>query len=147
MCIRDSGSPVPCQAASATLAVLQEEGLIAAAARKGERLVAGLREIGQRHAMIGDVRGRGLIVGVELVKDRITKEPARRECAKLVYRCWELGLLVHYVGSLSNVIEITPPLVISAEQVEAGLELFERALVDVEQGLVSDDTIAAYAGW
>ena len=71
----------------------------------------------ERHPMIGDVRGKGLLIGMEFVKDRKTKEPAELETAKIVYRAWEIGLVTVYVGPDQNVIELTPPLVITARRI------------------------------
>lgn len=69
-----------------------------------------------------------------------------RARAKLCYRAWELGLLTEYVGLHSNVIEITPPLTLTKEQADRGLDLLNRALSDVEAGKIPDEKIAAYAG-
>jgi 4-aminobutyrate aminotransferase len=84
---------------------------------------------------------------VELVKDRQTKEPASRETAKVAYRAFELGLLVFYVGMFSNVLEITPPLILTEAEVDQGVAILDQALADVAAGLVSDESIARYAGW
>ncbi len=65
----------------------------------------------------------------------------------LTYRCWELGLVLAYVGLYSNVIEITPPLVIDEEGIEKGLEIFEQALRDVVQGRVDEKSVSEFAGW
>ena len=109
--------------------------------------MAKLRELIDRHNLIGDVRGRGLILGVELVRNRETKEPASLETAKVVYRAAELGLLVFYGGIYSNVLEITPPLILSDEELERGVALLDQAFADVEQGRVSDEQLGDYAGW
>ncbi len=93
------------------------------------------------HPLIGDVRGKGLFIGVELVKDRKTKEPARKETAKLVYRGWQRGLLFINDGTYGTNIEISPPLVITREQVDTGLGIFEEALTDVEEGRVPDSVL------
>ena len=70
----------------------------------------------ERHGLIGDIRGKGLIIGVELVKSRLTKEPAPLETAKVLHRSWQLGLLTVSVGPDGNVIELTPPLTMTREQ-------------------------------
>ena len=91
--------------------------------------------------------GRGLAVGVELVRDRSTKEPADREAAKLVYRAFELGLVLYYVGLNGNVLEITPPLIMTKDQVDEGVAILDQAIEDVLAGLVADDKIAHFQGW
>ena len=141
------GSPVPCAAGLASLDVIERERLAENAARTGARLLEGLRDLQSRHPLIGEVRGCGLMVGVELVEDRTTRAPATRDAARLVYRCFELGLLVIYCGLLGNVIEMTPPLTITESDVDAALEVLERALSDVEAGRFDDAKIAPYAGW
>lgn len=141
------GSPVPCAAALATLDVIEDDGLVENAARMGERLLDGLRSIQTRSRLIGDVRGRGLIVGIELVTDRASREPAPLDTHRLVYRCFELGLLTIYSGLSGNVVELVPPLTLTAEGVDEGLAIIERALADVEAGRFDDAKLASFAGW
>ena len=93
------------------------------------------------------MRGRGLILGVELVADRGTREPAPRDAHRLAYRLFELGALVYVSGLAGNVIELTPPLTISAAEVDEALALFEQALADVEAGRFDDAKLAPFAGW
>ncbi len=142
-----AGNPVSCAAGLAVLDSIEDRGLRANAATMGDRLTAGLRVLAERHQIVGDVRGRGLICGAELVSDRARKTPAARETAKVVFRAAELGLAIFYCGLGSNVLEFTPALGISSEEVDLGLDLLERALSDVEEGMVSDAAIADYAGW
>jgi 4-aminobutyrate aminotransferase len=141
------GSPLPCAAGLATLEVVEEERLLDNAARMGERLLGGLLEIQKGSRLIGDVRGRGLILGVELVADRQTREPAPLDTHRLVYRLFELGLLTIYSGLYGNVVEITPPLTIRAGEVDEALSIIERALADVEAGRFDDAKLAPFAGW
>jgi 4-aminobutyrate aminotransferase len=141
------GSPAACAAGLAVLDVIEAERLTENAAAMGARLLEGLRQLEQRHELIGDVRGRGLMLGMELVRDRATREPAAPETARLVYRCYELGLLVMYTGMLSNVVEMTPPLTIGAGDVDETLDLLDRALHDVAAGRVDEAKVARFAGW
>lgn len=139
------GNPASVAAAQAVLAVIKADNLAGNAARVGTVLQDGLRGLQARHPEIGDVRGRGLVIGVELVNPDGT--PARDLAAKVVYRAFELGLVVYYVGMASNVLELTPPLNLTEEQALAAVELLGQALTDVAAGAVPDATIAAFAGW
>ncbi len=141
------GSPVPAAAALATLRVIDEEGLVERAGRMGVLLQDGLRALQASHALIGDVRGRGLMVGLELVTSRDTREPATKDAARLVYRCFELGLLVIYCGAAGNVIEMTPPLTLDERDVDDALAILDEALTDIEAGRFDDAKLARYAGW
>jgi 4-aminobutyrate aminotransferase len=141
------GSPVPAAAGLAVLDVLDDEALVANAEAMGARLLDGLRALQTDHPLIGDVRGKGLMVGIELVTDRQTREPAAKDAARLVYRCFELGLLVIYCGLAGNVIEMTPPLTIGEAEVDEALGVLDRALADVEAGRFDDAKLARFAGW
>ena len=141
------GNPVSASAGLAVLQTIEKEGLAAAAHRKGERLREGLYALAERHGSIGDVRGRGLACGVELVCDRNRREPAGTETAKLVYRAYELGLVLYYVGMNSNVLEMTPPLTIENHEIDKALELLDRAFADVAMGTVPDPSTLQFSGW
>jgi 4-aminobutyrate aminotransferase len=142
-----AGNALSCAAGLATIRSTEERGLLDNARRVGERLVAGLRRLGERQPLVGDVRGRGLVIGVELVEDRQSRTPAARATAKVSFRAAELGLAVFFVGMHSNVLEVTPPLCLTEDEADEGVEILDRALTDVAAGSVSDQAVAAYGGW
>ena len=133
--------------ALATIEAIEQDGLAEHARRVGEHLSRRLHGLAESCPLIGDVRGLGLFQGVELVRDHATKEPATLEAAKVCYRAFELGLLVFYVGMASNVLEITPPLVIGEAKIDEGVEVLGQAHADVAAGRVSDEEVARIAGW
>jgi 4-aminobutyrate aminotransferase len=122
------GNPVCCAAALATLDVVHSE-LCANAAKMGERLLAGLRKLQEKHPCIGDVRGVGLMIGVEFVKDRKTKEPDTDLVAKLEQLAFRKGLLLLSCGKA--VIRVAPPLVLNAHDVDAGLAILDQCLAEL----------------
>ena len=122
------GNPVSCVVGQAVLDVLEAEDLQANAHRQGERLLAGLRDLATRHALIGDVRGMGLFLGVELIRDQETLAPAAREATYLVERAKQLGVLLSTDGPLHNVIKIKPPMVWTAADVDRTVEVVGEVL-------------------
>jgi 4-aminobutyrate aminotransferase len=126
------GNAVSCASALATLKLLRE-ALMANATEVGDRMMAGLRALADKHLLIGDVRGRGLMIGVELVRDRTTKERASRERDALVAAAFRRGLLI--LGAGANSIRFSPPLVLTAEQADTAVRLFDEALTAVEQNV------------
>ena len=142
-----SAHPVSCAASLATINVIRREKLLERASKMGNYILERLKEIAEKHQLIGDVRGMGMILGVELVKDHRAKMPATFETASLVYRAYELGLLLTYVGTYSNVVEITPPLTIGIEEVDRALEILEKALDDVEKDCVDRESVRRFVGW
>ena len=122
------GNPVCCAAALATLDLV-EGGLMDNARVMGARLMAGLRELQNRHECIGDVRGEGLFIGVEFVKDRKTRQPAKTLVHELGQRAFGKGLLLLSCGQ--SVIRIAPPLVIDEYDVDTGLQILDECLVEL----------------
>jgi 4-aminobutyrate aminotransferase len=88
-----------------------------------------------------------MIQGVELVKDRASREPNQPSAAKVVYRAWELGLILYYAGNWGNVLEITPPLILTRSEIEEGVDILRQAVRDVLAGKVRDEAVASFAGW
>jgi 4-aminobutyrate aminotransferase len=119
------GNPLSCQAAMTTIDLLENE-LISNAAVQGDYLMAGLRELQKTHESMGDVRGKGLMVGVELVKDRETKEPARTWRNEIVKAAFERGLLL--LGCGENSIRFSPALTATAEEIDKCLSIFDDAI-------------------
>ena len=142
------GNPVCTAAGNAVLRTVLDEDLPARADRLGEALARGLWRLAERHETIGDVRGRGLAIGVDLVEDRESRTPVpATTTAKVIVRAYELGASFIYVGLAANVLEITPPLTLSDAECEEGLAIIDRALGDVADGLVPDEAVQAYMNW
>jgi 4-aminobutyrate aminotransferase len=142
------GNPVATAAGRAVLRVIGSENLVERAHRIGETLANGLRSLRERHPMIGDVRGRGLALGVELVSDRESREPVTAATtAKVIYRAYQLGAVFFYVGLRANVLELTPPLTLSEAEAGEGIEIIDQALTDVTRDLVSDADVAPFMMW
>ena len=112
------GNPVSCRIGLAVLDVIEEEGLQDHARRVGERLLAGLKRLVERHAIVGDARGTGLFQGIELVTDRKSLEPAPRHATRLVERMRDRGILLSTDGPLHNVVKIKPPLVFDEDDAD-----------------------------
>ncbi|MEI4195315.1 aspartate aminotransferase family protein [Roseovarius sp. E0-M6] len=140
------GNPVCASAAKAVLDTMRTEGLAAHAARMGDVFMTGLRELSGELPQIGDVRGRGLAIGVELIEDE-AKTPAADLARKVVYRAWELGAVFYYVGMSSNVIELTPPLILSEDEAQEGCSIIGQAIRDARDGKVDEAKLAEFAGW
>jgi 4-aminobutyrate aminotransferase / (S)-3-amino-2-methylpropionate transaminase / 5-aminovalerate transaminase len=122
------GNPIACAAALANLAVIEEERLVENAARRGEELLARFRRLQDRCPLVGDVRGRGLMIGLELVRDRLTKEPAASEAKAVRAEMRERGVLVGVGGIHGNVVRIQPPLSITADECDRAATVLEDVL-------------------
>jgi len=126
------GNPVSCAAAQAVIGVIKEEKLLENAEKQGSYIMKRLEEAMDDHPMMGDVRGAGLMVGVELVKDKGTKEPAKEETVDVMMRCFRKGVAIVNCGV--STIRMMPPLVITRDLVDASLEIFLECLGEVEAG-------------
>jgi 4-aminobutyrate aminotransferase len=125
------GNPVSCAAAIVTIRLLRDQ-FVRNAADVGEHLMNGLRALAGKHALIGDVRGRGLMIGIELVRDRKTKERAVEERNALVQAMFRRGVLI--LGAGRNAVRFAPPLVLTRSQADEVLRVFEEALGEVTRG-------------
>lgn len=122
------GNPVSMAQGRAVLRVIEKEGLQNNSLVMGARLTAGFRKLAEKHSVIGEVRGKGLMLGVELVKDRATKEPASAECAQVFEKCKDLGLLIGKGGLHGNTLRIKPPMCIHKADADFMLEVIGEAL-------------------
>ena len=122
--------PLPAAAGLAVLDVIEEEGLVAQAADRGDHLMRRLRELQREHEQVGEVRGRGLLAGVELVCDRDTREPADALGAAVTGECLRCGLSMNIVrsGQNANCLRMAPPLSVSEDEIDTAVEILDAAL-------------------
>ena len=125
------GNPVVCAQGSAVLDVIDREKLQANSLKIGNRILGGLDKLKEKHNIIGDVRGKGLLLGIELVKDRQSKEPAKEECAQVMETCKEMGLLLGKGGLWGQTIRFSPPMCVNEQDADFLLEVLDRALANV----------------
>lgn len=125
------GNPVSCAAALSVIEEIEKTGLLEQVTRKGEHVQKRLREMQTKYPLIGDVRGKGLMIGAELVKDPKTKEPAKEELQKILVGSWKKGLVL--IGAGDSTIRIAPPLTISQEELDIGLDIIEEQIKAVSK--------------
>ncbi|MCY1283670.1 2-aminohexano-6-lactam racemase [compost metagenome] len=122
------GNPVSCAAGKAVLDIIQQDGLQQRSQQIGDYLLQGLQRLAQRHELIGDVRGAGLFLGVELVSDRASKAPAAAETRRVVNAMRERGVLISAAGPRENILKIRPLLVFEREHADLLLDVLDEAL-------------------
>jgi 4-aminobutyrate aminotransferase/(S)-3-amino-2-methylpropionate transaminase len=128
------GNPVCCAAALANIQIMEEEHLAERAEEKGRYLMKRLEELREAHSLIGDVRGKGLMVGVELVRDMGSKRPAADEASRVREEMRRGGILIGVGGVKGSTLRLQPPLIIEVEQLERALNVLDTALTKVERG-------------
>jgi 4-aminobutyrate aminotransferase len=126
------GNPVSCEAALATITALRD-GALEEGAKAGERLGQHLMRLKEKHPLIGDVRGKGLMQGMELVRDPLSREPADAECDQVIQRAFQEGVLLLPCGE--SVIRFSPPLVITPEQIDRGMAILDKVFTEVEKSM------------
>jgi 4-aminobutyrate aminotransferase / (S)-3-amino-2-methylpropionate transaminase / 5-aminovalerate transaminase len=126
------GNPVSSAAVTTILQVMDEEKLVENSARMGKVIMARLRQLQEKSRYLGDVRGRGLVMGMELVKDKKTKEPAPDLVKQLINRCAENGLLIGSVGIYGNVVRVAPPLCITEAEAQESCDIMEKSLLSLK---------------
>ena len=124
------GNPVACEAAIVTIELVKNS-LMKNAEVIGSFMISNLKEMEKSHCLIGDVRGKGLMIGVELVKDKVTKKRAIKERSELLTKCFKKGLII--LGCGENSVRFLPPLIINKKEATKALEIFEEALTEVEK--------------
>jgi 4-aminobutyrate aminotransferase-like enzyme len=129
------GNPLSCAAAVAVIEIIQEEKYLEKAATLGAHFKKKLEELEQDHKIVGEIRGQGLMLGVELVRDQETKEPATKEILTVMEVCREKGLLIGKGGLDNNVIRLQPPLELTAEQIDESCSILGEAFATAEKNL------------
>jgi len=131
------GNPLSCAAAIAVIEIIQDENYLNKAEKLGASLKKQLLNLKADHKLIGDVRGQGMMIGVELVRDRNTKEPATQEMLQVMEICKQNGLLIGKGGIDGNTIRIQPPLELTSDQIEKAIQILDTAFTKVEKKLES----------
>jgi len=124
--------PMPAEVGLAVVRVIQAEQLAERAAERGRYLMAGLAELQRRYEAIGDLRGRGLLIGVELVTDRQSRRPAHELLRRVTQRCFELGLNINKAGGTNTVWRIAPPLTIERSEIDTALSILDTAMAECD---------------
>ena len=122
------GNPLACVAGLAVLDQVESEGLVERARRIGSVAMERLRDMAERQDAIGDVRGRGAMVAIELVKDRASKEPAKGIATRIIEECYREGVIVLKAGTYDNVVRLLPPLTIDEGLLQEGLDVLDKAV-------------------
>jgi 2,2-dialkylglycine decarboxylase (pyruvate) len=125
--------PLPAAVGSKVIEIVLRDQLAARAAQAGARLLSGLGELRDRYDCVGDVRGRGLLVGLEVVSDKESKKPAPELGAAITRRCFELGLSMNITAlrGMGGVFRIAPPLIITDDELDLGISILDQAIADV----------------
>ena len=125
------GNPVVCAQGRAVLEIIDREKLQENSLKIGNQILAGLNKLKEKHNLIGDVRGKGLMLGIELVKDRQSKDPAKEECAQILETCKDMGLLLGKGGLWGQTIRFSPPMCVDEQDADFLLEVLDRALSEL----------------
>lgn len=139
------GNATCSSAALATIDVIKEEALVKKAEDMGSFIKERFLKMKETYPVIGEVRGKGLSIGVELLKDCITKEKDKVAAIKIVYRCWQKGVVLIFLSE--NILRIQPPLVISKEETEKALNIIEEVIHEYTNKEISDEALEVVQGW
>ncbi|MBE9391797.1 aminotransferase class III-fold pyridoxal phosphate-dependent enzyme, partial [Fervidicoccus fontis] len=136
-----------CIAAMAGIEYIIKNRLHDRAELMGEYLMKRLNELKDGHEIVGDVRGKGLMIGVEIVDDKDSLKPSSKKAQKIIWRAYENGLIMMTFGKYGNVLRIAPPLTIEREEIDKAVEIMEKAISDVEKGKVGDEVLSKMVAW
>ena len=127
--------PLPAYVTLAIIDSVEKDNLVQKSKEKGDYLIKRLRELGKNHSLVGDVRGRGLLQGIELVEDRESRKPAEKEASMVYRRCIEKGLLLRRLGTLKSqsVLNFSPPFYVTEQEMDKALNILDESLSEVER--------------
>jgi len=125
------GNPLSCVAASAVIDIIKEEKLMENATKLGSYIMKRLQEFRENCGILGDVRGKGLMIGAEIVEDKKTRKPAKEKASEIMNRCWKRGIAVITCGA--STVRLAPPLIITEELVDASMDIIEDTIKEVEK--------------
>jgi 4-aminobutyrate aminotransferase/(S)-3-amino-2-methylpropionate transaminase len=131
------GNPLSCVASLKVIEIMQEGGFMEHARKVGKIINDRLKDMEEKYTVVGDARGLGAMAAIELVKDRVTKEPAKEETAEVLKQCHRDGLVIMKAGAYDNVIRLLVPLVIAEDLLLRGLDILENAVRAVNKGYFS----------
>ncbi|UJL45694.1 aminotransferase class III-fold pyridoxal phosphate-dependent enzyme [Virgibacillus sp. NKC19-16] len=140
-----AANPISCVASRATIEVIETENLTKRAQELGSYIKNRFRYFQERFGVIGDIRGEGLMLGIDLVGSQVSKEPNHSYAAKICWSCWEKGLFLTFFSG--SVLRIAPPLTIKEEYLEQALQILEESFEDVTAGRVPDSVLDEIKGW
>lgn len=140
-----AGNPVSCAAAIENIDILMEEGFLAEVYAKGNYFKNKLKENLEDSQIVGDIRGEGLMIGIDIVKDKETKERNTKDTSKICWRAFEKGLILAFFSS--NVLRIAPPLTISFKEIDIAVEKICQTIREVEESFVPDSVLEFVKGW
>lgn len=140
-----SGNALSCASAVETINVIRDENLLERSTELGAHVKARFEEMRSKYDIIGDIRGLGLSIGIDLVKDRTTRIGDKDGAAKICYRCWEKGVILIYLAS--GVLRIQPPLIISMEELDKAIDIIEDSIKEYLRGEIPDDVLLVAKGW
>ena len=127
------GNPITCVAAKATIDEIIDRKLVKNSEKIGEYLKKRLLDLAEKHPLIGDVRGKGLLIGIELIKNQVDREPAAHEAAFIVDEAFKRGLIIGAVGTYKQTLRLTPPLIISKEEADIAVDIIDESLKKAER--------------